>query len=249
MVKLCVFDLDGTLVNTLHDLTDSLNFALAACGFPALFEARVAAIVGHSINFMCEHAVPPEHKDQADQVLVLFHAHYKEHSLDRSHAYDGMIEAVEAIKAAGVTVAIASNKPHLDAVKVVETLYPKDIFSLVLGRMDKFSIKPAPDVLRFIMGYFNVTPEESVYVGDSDVDVQFAHNAGMRCVSVNWGFRSVEEILAAGATCITGRPKAGAATGAAQAGRFRRVLMQRHHVRTKRWIRRRTRRAGKDNAC
>ncbi|HAX39643.1 MAG TPA: phosphoglycolate phosphatase [Clostridiales bacterium] len=207
MVKLCVFDLDGTLVNTLHDITDSLNFALAACGFPALTESRVAAIVGHSVNFMCEHALPPEHKDQADRVLALYTARYKEHSLDRSHAYDGMIEAVERIKAAGVTVAIASNKPHADTVKVAGTLYPKNLFSLVLGRMDKFAIKPAPDVLRFIMDFFKVTPEESVYVGDSDVDVQFAHNAGMRCVSVNWGFRSVDEILAAGGTCITGDPK------------------------------------------
>lgn len=207
MVKLCVFDLDGTLVNTLHDLTNSLNYALEACGFPALSESRVAAIVGHSVNYMCEHAVPPESKDQAEKVLAIYREHYKEHSLDRSHPYDGMIEAVEAIKAAGVTVAIASNKPHADTVKVIETLYPKDLFSIVLGRMDKFAIKPAPDVLRFIMDFFGVTPEESVYVGDSDVDVQFAHNAGMRCVSVNWGFRSVEEILAAGATCITGEAK------------------------------------------
>ena len=207
MVKLCVFDLDGTLVNTLHDLTNSLNYALSACGFPALSEERVAAIVGHSINFMCEHAVPPEHKNQAEKVLELFKEHYKEHSLDLSHPYDGMIDAVQAIKAAGVTVAIASNKPHMDTVKVVETLYPKDTFSLVLGRTDKFAIKPAPDVLHFIMDYFGVTPSECVYVGDSDVDVQFAHNAGMRCVSVNWGFRSVEEILSAGATCITGDPK------------------------------------------
>ncbi|MEN6635109.1 MAG: HAD-IIIA family hydrolase, partial [Clostridiaceae bacterium] len=184
MVKLCVFDLDGTLVNTLHDLTNSLNYALAACGFPALSESRVAAIVGHSVNSMCEHAVPPEAKDQAGKVLELYTAHYKEHNLDRSHPYDGMIEAVEAIKAAGVTVAIASNKPHADTVKVIETLYPKDLFSMVLGRMDKFAIKPAPDALRFIMNFFGVTPEESVYVGDSDVDVLFAHNAGMRCVSV-----------------------------------------------------------------
>ena len=207
MVKLCVFDLDGTLVNTLHDLTNSLNFALESCDLPALSEPQVAAIVGHSVNYMCEHAVGPDHKDQAEKVLKLYMEHYKEHSLDRSHAYDGMIDAVEAIKSAGVTLAIASNKPHADTVKVVETIYPKNTFSLVLGRMDKFAIKPAPDALRFIMDFFKVTPEESVYVGDSDVDVQFAHNAGMRCVSVNWGFRTVEEILAAGATCITGDPK------------------------------------------
>ena len=206
MIKLCIFDLDGTLVNTLHDLTNSLNFALSECGFPTLSESRVAAIVGHSVNFMCEHAVPPEHKDQAEKVLELYRAHYREHSLDLSHAYDGMIDAVQKIKNAGVTLAIASNKPHADAVKVVETIYPKNTFSLVLGRMDKFAIKPTPDVLYFIMDYFGVTPEECVYVGDSDVDVTFAHNAGMRCLSVNWGFRSVEEIQAAGATCITGDP-------------------------------------------
>ncbi len=206
MVKLCIFDLDGTLVNTLHDLTDSLNYALNECGLPSLSESRVAAIVGHSVEYMCEHAVPPEHPDQATRVLELYSEHYRAHSLDRSHPYDGMIDAVKRIKQAGVTVAIASNKPHADTVKVVEMLYPKNLFSLVLGRTDKFTIKPAPDALRFIMDYFGVTPGESVYVGDSDVDVQFAHNAGMRCVSVDWGFRSVEEILAAGATCITSDP-------------------------------------------
>jgi len=207
MVKLCVFDLDGTLVNTLHDITNSVNYALTTCGFPTLSESRVAAIVGHSVNYMCEHAVPPEHKDQAETVLKLYQEHYKEHNLDLSHAYDGMIEAVQTIKDAGVMVAIASNKPHMDTVKVVETLYPKDLFSLVIGRMDKFAIKPAPDALYFIMDFFGVKPEECVYVGDSDVDVKFAHNAGMRCVSVDWGFRSVDEIRAAGATCITGDPK------------------------------------------
>ena len=206
MVKLCVFDLDGTLVNTLHDLTDSLNYALNECGYPQLSESRVAAIVGHSVEYMCEHAVPADRKDGAQAVLALFMDRYRDHNLDRSHPYDGMIEAVEQIKLTGVTIAIASNKPHADTVKVVDMLYPKNLFSLVLGRTDKFAIKPAPDALRFIMGFFGVTPEESVYVGDSDVDVQFARNAGMRCVSVNWGFRSVEEILAAGATCVTGDP-------------------------------------------
>ncbi len=206
MIKLCVFDLDGTLVNTLHDLTDSVNYALNECGFPPLSEARVAAIVGHSVEFMCEHAVPPGHEDQAKKVLELFMARYREHSLDRSRPYDGMIDAVQLIKGAGVTVAVASNKPHADTVKVVETLFPKDLFSLVLGRTEKFAIKPAPDALLFIMRFFGVTPEEAVCVGDSDVDVKFAHNAGMRCVSVDWGFRSEEEIRAAGATCITSDP-------------------------------------------
>ena len=206
MVKLCVFDLDGTLVNTLQDLTDSLNYALTECDLPTLTQERVAAIVGHSVHYMCENAVPPEHLDKAGQVLSIYTARYREHSLDRSHPYDGMIDALNVIKQAGVTLAIVSNKPHADTVKVVSQLYPSGMFSLVLGRTEKFTVKPAPDSLNFVMDFLGVTPAESVYVGDSDVDVLFAHNAGMRCVSVDWGFRSVEEILAAGATCITSDP-------------------------------------------
>ena len=207
MVKLCVFDLDGTLVNTLHDLTDSLNYALDGFGLPTLSESRVAAIVGHSVEYMIKHALPEGKGDLYQGVLDAFMSRYREHNLDRSHPYDGMIEAVERIKAAGVTVAIASNKPHADAVRVANRLYPKDMFSLVIGRTDKFAVKPAPDSLLFVMDFFGAAPEESVYVGDSDVDVLFAHNAGIRCVSVDWGFRSTEEILSAGATCITSDPQ------------------------------------------
>ncbi|MEN6340561.1 MAG: HAD family hydrolase [Clostridiaceae bacterium] len=207
MVKLCVFDLDGTLVDTLSDLTNSLNYALAECGQSALSEAQVSAIVGHSITYMCENSVPPEQIALAPRILELFKAHYAEHSLDCSRPYDGMIDAVLAIKRAGVKVAVVSNKPHDDAVRVVARLYPKNTFSLVLGRTHKFEIKPAPDSLNFAMDFFGVTPDESVYVGDSDVDVEFARNAGMRCVSVTWGFRSVGELLTAGAVCMTDDPK------------------------------------------
>jgi len=206
MVELCIFDLDGTLVNTLTDLTDSLNYALKQCGFPTLSEDGVSAIVGHSTNYMCEHAVPPEHVDQAGKVLGIYQARYRAHNLDRSRPYDGMIDAVLRIKRAGVKVAVVSNKPHADTVTVIGKLYPKDTFSLILGRTNKFAIKPAPDSLNFVMDFFGVRPENAVYVGDSDVDVEFARNAGMRCISVNWGFRTVRELEAAGADCITGDP-------------------------------------------
>lgn len=207
MVKLCVFDLDGTLVYTLADLTASLNYALNECGFPPLNEAEVSAIVGHSTKYMSEHAVPPEHIDQADRVLDIYQKHYSLHYMDRSYPYDGMVDAVLAIKRAGVRVAVVSNKPHADTVKVIDALYPKDTFSLVLGRTEKFAIKPAPDSLNFVMDFFDIKPEEAVYVGDSDVDVAFARNAKMRCVAVKWGYRTVSELLAAGADCITDDPK------------------------------------------
>ena len=207
MVKLCVFDLDGTLIYTLADLAASVNFALGECGFPQLSEAQVGAIVGHSTGYMSEHAVPPDKIESAPHMLELFQKHYSKHLLDRSKPYDGMIDAVLRIKAAGVKLAVVSNKPHADTVKVISALYPKDTFSLVLGRTNKFTVKPAPDSLNFTMNFFGVTPEETVYVGDSDVDVEFARNAGMRCVCVTWGYRTVAELLAAGAVCMTEDPK------------------------------------------
>jgi phosphoglycolate phosphatase len=207
MVKLCVFDLDGTLVNTLSDLAASVNYALAECGFPQLSEEQVSAIVGHSTGYMSEHAVPPDKIELAPRMLEIYQRHYEKHSLERSKPYDGMIDAVKRIKAAGVKLAVVSNKPHADAIRVVDALYPKDMFSLVLGRTNKFAVKPEPDSLNFTMNFFGVTPKESVYVGDSDVDVEFARNAGMRCVSVTWGFRTVAELLASGAVCMTDEPK------------------------------------------
>ncbi len=208
MKKLCVFDLDGTLVNTLSDLAASLNYALRAHGFPTLTEPEVSAIVGHSVKYMCAHAVPPEHIDDAPKVLETYMAHYREHCCDHALPYEGMLRAVMRIRRAGMRLAVVSNKPHADAVRVLETLYPKDCFSLILGHMQKFDIKPAPDSLNFVLDFFGVTPEEAVYVGDSDVDVIFAHNAGLPCVSVSWGFRTRKELLDAGATDIVDDPDA-----------------------------------------
>jgi len=206
MTKLCVFDIDGTLVNTLSDLTASVNFALNKLELPELTEAEVSAIVGHSVKYMCEHAVPPERAADAPKVHELFMAHYRNHCCDQSYPYEGMLRAVTRIRQAGVQVAVVSNKPHADAMRVLAALYPRDCFGLVLGRMQKFAIKPAPDSLEFVLDFFGVKPEEAVYVGDSDVDVEFARNAGLRCVSVSWGFRTRQELVDAGASRIIDDP-------------------------------------------
>ncbi len=206
MVQLCVFDLDGTLVNTLKDLADSVNYALSIHGLPALTEQEVSAIVGHSIGYMCEHAVPPERAAEAKKVLETFQTYYSAHCCDTSRPYDGVQRAVERIRQAGVKTAVVSNKPHADAMKVIETFFPRDCFNMVLGRMQKFALKPAPDSLAFVLDFFGVKKEDAVYVGDSEVDVEFARNAGLRCVSVSWGFRTRGELLDAGAACIVDDP-------------------------------------------
>ncbi len=206
MPSFVIFDLDGTLVNTLADLSGALNHALTENGFDALSEQEVSAIVGHSVRYMCQNAVPKEHADEWEKVLRSYSAYYRKHCCDRSRPYEGMPRTIKRLKDAGKRLAVVSNKPHADAVSVINALYPRDTFSMILGRMDRFAIKPAPDALRFAMEYFGAEPEDTVYVGDSEVDVEFARNAGIPCVSVSWGFRTREELLGAGASCILDDP-------------------------------------------
>lgn len=197
-----MFDLDGTIVHTIGDIAAALNHGLEECGFPTLREADVSAIVGYSTNYMFQHAVPPAHADEWQRVGRIYKAYYARHCCDHARPYDGVLKMLSRLRNSGVQLAVVSNKPHPDTVRVIETLFPRDLFSLVLGRMDKFATKPAPDVLRFVMEYLAVAPGDAIYVGDSEVDVQFAKNAGIPCLSVSWGYRTRQELIEAGAARI-----------------------------------------------
>lgn len=203
MLKFCAFDLDGTLVDTLADIHGSLNFALTTNGFaPVAFE-QIPRLIGRSVAWMCQKALPPEQSDAHwEEVFKSFNEHYRFHCCDLSSVYPGIPELLARLKAAGVTLAVVSNKPHRECVTVMKTLFPNDCFNLVLGRFEKFALKPDPEPLLFAMNYFGVSREEAVYVGDSEVDLQFAKNAGLRCVSVGWGTRSKQELLSSGAIAV-----------------------------------------------
>lgn len=202
MKKLCVFDLDGTLVNTMGDLVVALNTALTGSGLRTLNEAQIAAIVGYSTRYMFEHAVPEGREDCVDAVGAAYDAYYPKHCCEKSAPYPGMLELLATLKNAGMLLAVVSNKPHRDTITVVNTLFPRDTFQLVLGRMPRFSIKPDPEPLNFVLDYLGIDKQDAVYIGDSEVDVQFAKNTGLDCVSVSWGFRSKQELIDAGATQI-----------------------------------------------
>ncbi len=205
--QLCVFDLDGTLVNTLGDLAAALNMALQSRGMPALPDHRVCAIVGHSTQYMFQHAVPEDRYDEWEDVGKAYDAVYAKHCCDTSRPYEGVLRMLGRLKKAGLKLAVVSNKPHRDTLTVVRTLFPRDSFHLVLGRMDRFATKPAPGPLNFVLEYFGVPPAGAVYVGDSEVDVAFAANAGVACLSTAWGFRTRQELLDAGAAKILDDPQ------------------------------------------
>lgn len=208
MYQLCVFDLDGTLVNTISDLTDSLNFALSHYNYPTFSEFEVMKLVGHSTAYMCKNALPEADRDDMWRpVHREFTAHYEENCTNKSRPYNGILRMLSELKNAGLRLAVASNKPHKHAMQVLETLFPRDSFSMILGMMEKFEKKPAPDALQFVMDYFSVDPASTVYVGDSEVDIAFAHNAGVDCISCSWGLRPRSVLIEGGATCIIDDPE------------------------------------------
>lgn len=207
MKQLCIFDLDGTLVYTLDDIAEALNMALKSCELPELPAYRVSAIVGHSTKYMFQHAVPEDRSDEWERVGRYYDAYYERHCCDASHPYEGILGVMAALKKAGLRLAVVSNKPHRDTLSVINTLFPRDTFSLVLGRMERFATKPSPEPLAFVLDYFGVACADAVYVGDSEVDVAFARNAGVDCLSVAWGYRTRQELVDAGAQRILDDPQ------------------------------------------
>ncbi|MGM9681265.1 MAG: HAD-IIIA family hydrolase [Eubacteriales bacterium] len=201
-----IFDLDGTLLNTLRDLTDATNFALRESGYPEKTEDQVRSYVGNGIRRLIELAVPGGSKDpKFDATLETFKSYYAVHCNDQTKAYDGIPELLKNLKDGGYKLAIVSNKADF-AVQTLRERYFSDTVPVAIGESEKVRKKPAPDSVLEALRRLDSTPEQAVYVGDSDVDIQTAKNAEMDCISVTWGFRSVGFLVANGATCTVDRP-------------------------------------------
>jgi len=207
-IKAIIWDLDGTLLNTLDDLAASTNAALAHNGLPLRTTDEVRAFVGNGIHKLIERAVPElgaQHPKFA-QVLSDFAAHYAQHSMDRTRPYDGVMEALDALSGRGVKHAIVSNKVDA-AVKALSRDYFGERMISAVGDDPSRRKKPAPDSVFEAMRQLGVTAEETVYVGDSEVDVLTARHAGIPCIAVKWGFRTEADLIAAGAQHIAGKPE------------------------------------------
>jgi len=203
LVRLAIFDLDGTLVYTIGDIAAALNYGLEKNGFPTLTEREVQALVGYSTAYMCEYALPEEARAQHwRQVHEDYSEYYKKHCCDNTYPYEGVLRTLAKLKNAGIKLAVVSNKPHRDTMTVVQNLFPRDTFSMVLGMMEKFRKKPDPEPLEFVLDYLGVDKCDAVYIGDSEVDVNFAKNTGVDCISCTWGYRSRRELIEAGAVCM-----------------------------------------------
>ncbi len=197
--KAVIFDLDGTLLDTLDDLRDALNYALTAHGFPPRSLDEVRGFVGNGNWKLVQRGVSAGTDEQtARAVFETFIPWYQAHSMDKTRPYDGVGETLDALKAAGIKMAIATNKVHSAAAPLCQKFFPQ--VDLVVGSQEGLENKPAPDMLRYALEHLGVPASEAVYVGDTEVDIQTARNAGLPCVCVAWGFRSRAEQKAAGGT-------------------------------------------------
>ena len=202
-IKAVIWDLDGTLLNTLDDLAASTNAALLKNDLPQRTTDEVRRFVGNGVRRLIEQAVPElgEAHPKFQQVLDDFVAHYGAHSRDNTRPYDGIMEALEQLTEMGAMHAIVSNKIDF-AVKALSQDYFPGRMKSAVGDDPSRRKKPAPDSVLEAMRQMNVTAEECVYVGDSDVDVITARNAGIPCVAVTWGFRDEQCLRGAGAEYI-----------------------------------------------
>ncbi len=208
MIKAVLFDLDGTLADSLVDLAASVNFALATKGFPAHEVEEFKYFAGDGMPKMIERALPSEHRNEnvVQELLSIFLPHYAIHYADNTYAYEGVPQLVDALKAEGFIVAVVTNKQQDMAEKVVTKLYG-DKFDLIFGKREGIPAKPDPTAAIMAMEELGVTSEECVFMGDSGMDVATAVNSGAVPVGELWGFRKEDELLANGAKYIIQKPE------------------------------------------
>jgi phosphoglycolate phosphatase len=201
MTKLIIFDLDGTLLNTIEDLANSANYALSRFGFPEHPKRAYNYFVGNGINKLLERALPEtlRNEEVISMVKHEFIKHYFANIDKCTKPYDGVAELLQRLAKEGYRLAVASNKVHDATVKLVKKYFPDSNFVEILGQREGIPVKPHPSIVEEIVKKAAVSKDEVLYVGDSGVDVQTAQNAAVRFVGVLWGFRPKEELQQVGA--------------------------------------------------
>ena len=201
-----IFDLDGTLLNTLGDLTDAVNAAIVPRGLAPATESQVQQRVGNGIRNLIRLSMPYGTSDaDIDDCLAVFRAHYNENLMNRTVPYDGVTEVLRACKDAGMKIAVLSNK-YDPASKALTAHYFPGLIDLTLGERPGVPRKPDPASCREVMETLGASPEETIYIGDSAVDMNTAKNAGIFSIGVTWGYRSREVLAGAGAGVLADRP-------------------------------------------
>ncbi|MBR4319114.1 MAG: HAD family hydrolase [Oscillospiraceae bacterium] len=205
--KLLIFDLDGTILDTLEDLYFSMNDALKKNGFPERSIDEIRQFVGNGIKKLNERAVPAGTSElQLNQVYQDFTEHYEKHCADHTKPYAGIPEVLQKFREMGLKTAVVSNKADY-AVQILCNDYFPALFDAVAGEKKGIKRKPAPDAVQAVLNTLQIPKEQALYIGDSDVDIETARNAGIPCISVEWGFRDKAFLLEHGAQKLISQPE------------------------------------------
>lgn len=200
--KAVIFDMDGTILNTLEDLKNATNYSLRQFGMPERSLEEVRMFVGNGIKKLVERAVPSgTSEEKIAQVFDVFLEYYEIHSADNTSPYPGILELVEKLKESGIKTAVSTNKADVPAQELGRE-YFNGIFDLIVGQQDGLKVKPAPDSVNKILSILDIQKKDAIYIGDSDVDVQTAKNSGLDFIGVSWGFRGREFLEKNGAKNI-----------------------------------------------
>lgn len=209
MTKLIIFDLDGTLLYTLEDLADSCNHILQKHQLPTHPLDSFRYFVGNGIKKLVERALPEDQRKEPfiEEFFQEMVSYYDLHKADKTKPYSGIVDTLEQLQQQGIMLAVASNKVNKTMAPLMKQYFPGIRFTAFFGQREGIPIKPHPQIVFDIMNVANVTPEETLYVGDTAVDMQTAHSAGLRAVGVLWGFRDREELEAQKAEFIIEKPE------------------------------------------
>lgn len=205
MTQAILFDLDGTLTNTLGDIAFAMNRALRLHGLPEFSVDEYRYLVGDGVKVLARRAVR-DRLDMQDQVRAAYQAYYEKHALDTTVPYDGMPQALQTLAARGVKLCVLSNKPDADTRRVVRHFFPEVPFAVVRGQVEGVPVKPDPAGALEVARLAGIAPENFLYLGDTSVDMTCAVRAGMHPVGVLWGFREAGELRASGAEHLLAHP-------------------------------------------
>lgn len=202
-----IFDLDGTLLNTLEDLANSTNFALTSMGYPQRTIEEIRSFVGNGIEKLIRRALPAYcNEDDFQKALALFKSHYASHCEDNTKPYEGILNLLETLAVRGVCLAVVSNKID-SAVKILCSRFFENLIPIAIGAQEGISKKPSPDMIFSALKQLNISLDRTVYVGDSEVDILTAQKAGMDMICVTWGFRDQAFLQENGAKIFANSPQ------------------------------------------
>lgn len=205
--ELFIFDMDGTILNTIDDIANAVNYMLRTCNFEERTVEEVKFFVGNGLMQTLRLSLPSDApSNMVDIMLPDFVEYYKKHSNICTKPYEGIVETIHKLREMGLKIAVVSNKRD-EAVKDLCKVYFDGCFDIALGEQEGISRKPAPDMVNMVINHYNIPKDKVVYIGDSDVDLMTAKNSEIDCVAVSWGFRTRDFLLKHGAKTIIDTPQ------------------------------------------